>query len=330
MAEKKKTGQTVQSIPLDKITVSHNCRRPMPRLQDDGIEPMSFVHEFALSSEQEKRDHFCKMLEDFQKEIVDMARTMADLPDEEIPEDVEAPEFTVEVEEMKVQIQPIIVRSFQSGGSRETKYGIAAGERRFIACAYIQAKLGKKQTVSAIVKSLTVDEAYEIGVQENLQREGIDEVEKGEIYHHWAVEHGQNDTPAPHTEVARHFKRPYHEIRGRINLATQLAPERLALYRQGKINLSDAINEANGQSADRTKPSRKGTRLVPLSIKQICALFDETPRTNVERLKAFAEVMKITYTKALKESDERAEEEQLSEARETEQEETGRRSRRTG
>lgn len=315
-------SRAVQAVPLplDKIVVSHNPRKPLKKLQDMGIEPLSFVHEFALSPDAEKRAHFCTMIEENQPEIRDMAGTIADLPalDSDMPADADAPEFTVDVESKKMQIQPIIVRDFRSqvdGGGYEIRYGLAAGERRYIACAYIQAKTGKKQPVMAIVKKLTVQEAYWIGVEENLQREDMDEVEKGSIYNQWAVENGQADTPAPWTEVARHFKRPYHEVRGRAALST-LDPARLALYRAGRINLTDAINEALGESADRTKPSRKGTRLVPLSIKEIQALFDATPRSNVERLKALAEVMKMTLQEAQAQCDERSLAEDETEARE--------------
>ena len=334
MAEKKQKKQEQQNgiqvvpLPLDKITTSHNPRRPLKKLQAAGIEPMAFVHEYALSPEQEKREHFSKMIEENQPEIVDMARTMTNLlPDAALPEGVEEPEFTVEVETTKLQIQPIIVRYFNDVANR--RYGIAAGERRFIALAYIQAKTGKKQNVLALVKKLTVQQAYWIGVEENLQREDMDEVEKGQIFNQWAVENGREDEPAPWTEVARHFGRPYHEVRGRAALAG-LSPERLALYRAGEINLTDAINEGLGQSVTRTQPSRKGTRLVPLSFKEIRALFDATPRTNTERLKAFAEVMKVPLNQAIRESDERLELLDQADARQAQEEITGQRPRRTG
>lgn len=305
------TQQVVtKPLPLEKIVTSHNPRKPLKKLQDMGIEPMAFVHEYALSGDPEKMAHFVSMIKENQPEIWDMAATMADLPYDGHPADVEEPGFTVEVETPKMQIQPIIVRYFNAkigDGHRvsyETRYGIAAGERRFIACALIQAVLGKKHPVLAIIKKLTVQQAYWIGVEENLQREDMWEDEKGLIFCQWAKENGQGDVPAPWTEVAKHFNRPYHEVRGRAALAN-LNPARLALYHDGKINLTDAINEALGESADRTKPSRKGTREVPLSIKEMQILFDNTSRINTERLRAIAECMKKDLSVAIEESDQR-------------------------
>jgi hypothetical protein len=274
----------VQLIALDKITVSHNPRKPLRKLQQMGYETMRLVHEYALSAEKVKQDEFVQLIQQYQPEIVKMAETFE-----------------------QMQIQPILLRDFrtQVAGEYVTRYGIACGERRYIAWAYLQALTGTPQYVSAIVKKLTVEEAYWLGVEENLQREDMTEIEKGQIFAKYAAEHpGQDGQPMELTKVAEHFHVPYSLARGRVALATKLPSDRLSLYEQGKLNLTDAIKEALGeQDASRSHARKKRQSL--MTVKQIRDAFDFTPRNSIERLAALAEVMRMSLDDAIMESDER-------------------------
>jgi len=64
---------------------------------------------------------------------------------------------------------PIIVREIENG------YQLVAGRRRLIACK----RLGY-QTISAIIKKVTFDEAIEIALQENVQRVSCSSIEEAE------------------------------------------------------------------------------------------------------------------------------------------------------
>jgi ParB/RepB/Spo0J family partition protein len=316
-----------QPVPLALITVSHNPRRPLRKLQDLGFDPMAFCHEFGLSADEEKRLHFVTTIRENHPEIECMWQSINTYS----------------------QIQSVILRDFrvQVGAEYETRYGIACGERRFIACVFGQALTGKPCPVMARIKKMTVKQAYWMGVQENIQREPMTEVEKGQIFAKYAEEHTlveeevtedvegevttrtvqkiveRTDTATqealPMTEVARHFEVPYHEARGRAALATKLAPERLALYESGKLNLTDAIREALGEPSHKSKPAREGRR-TPLTMKQMEALFDETPRTDDYklRLETLCEVMKLDMATALAESDARSQLREEQEARQVE------------
>ncbi len=309
-------GESINKvIPLHLITVSHNPRKPLKKLQDLGFDPMAFCHEFGLSDDDEKKKHFVETLKENHPEIELLSQSISD----------------------RMQIQSILLRDFRAleGGAWVTRYGIACGERRYIACVFLQALTGKDFPVRAVVKKMTVKEAYWLGAEENLQREDMTEVEKGMLFARYAEEHTLQEkdgktvvvprtTPQeealPMTEVAKHFHVEYQHARGRAALATKLAPDRLALYEQGKLNLTDAIREALGEPSHRSKSPKEGRRN-PLTMKQLEALFDATPRTSQVRLETLAEVMKISLDLAMAESDDRcaAAEEKESRAVEREQ-----------
>lgn len=308
-----------EPIELEKITTSHNPRRPLRKIQEMGLDPMVFCHEFGLSDDLEKRQHFIATIREHHPEIERLAQSI----------------------NAKSQLQPVIVRDFRTSvdGGYIEKYGIACGERRYIACVFQQALLGKPCPVIARVKSMTVDEAYWMGVDENLHREDMTEVEKGLIFAKYAEEHtleseeveGEQVTkivprtdpdtqePLPMTEVAKEFNVEYHMARGRAALATKLPPERMALYESGKLNLTDAIREALGEPSHRSKPPRE-TRRTPLTMKQLEALFDATPNTPEMKLRreTLAEVMKLDMTTALAESEARQCMQEEQEARQVE------------
>ncbi len=309
--------QVAKPIQLHLITASHNPRKPLKKLQSLGFDPLAFCHEYGLSDDEDKRKHFVETIRENHPEIEFMAGSLDD----------------------RGQIQAITVRAFRTkiGDEQHTHYGIACGERRYISCVFQQALSGEPFPVRAVVKEMTVQQAYWMGVEENLIREDMTELEKGEIFHKYAEEYTlgeveedgkqrhvkreEGQPPLPMTEVAAHFHVPYHYARGRAALVN-LKPERLAAYEDGKLNLTDAIRESLGEQQEATsRPSRRGTRQNPLTMSKIRALFDATPRTRLERLQAFAEVMQMSLENAVMESDVRLSEVETKEARSTEREE---------
>ncbi len=78
-------------------------------------------------------------------------------------------------------LQPILVRK------KDDKYEIIAGERRFRA-----AKMAGLMDVPVIIKELNDNDAYEIAVVENIQRENLNPVEQAKAYQKIIKEQGIN------------------------------------------------------------------------------------------------------------------------------------------
>jgi len=76
-------------------------------------------------------------------------------------------------------VQPLVVRR---AGSR---YQLVAGERRWLAC-----KLADKSTIPAIVREISNEQAMEITIIENLQREDLNPVEQARAFERLSREFG--------------------------------------------------------------------------------------------------------------------------------------------
>lgn len=79
-------------------------------------------------------------------------------------------------------VQPLVVRPFGGSGDR---YEIVAGERRWRA-----AQRAKLHEVPVIIRALSDQEAIEIAIIENVQREDLNSIEEGEGYHLLMQGHG--------------------------------------------------------------------------------------------------------------------------------------------
>jgi ParB family chromosome partitioning protein len=79
-------------------------------------------------------------------------------------------------------VQPLVVRPI---GTEAGAYEIVAGERRWRA-----AQLAQLHEVPVVVRSLTDQEAVEIAIIENVQREDLNAIEEGEGYHLLMDGHG--------------------------------------------------------------------------------------------------------------------------------------------
>lgn len=298
----------LKEIQLSDITTSHNPRRPCQTLQDalvaegyEGHTMIDLIQKLALSPEVEKRAEFCRLIETYEGEtvsdgIVNLANSRAN-----------------------TEIQPILLRDFRAKikGSDEyvTRYGIVAGERRCIAAAYNYAKHGLTPEIGALVKKLTVQEAYNLAVEENAQRRPMSDLEYGRIFSGYR----QEINPATGNkwslkEIAAKLHLDYQFVRGREALVF-LPENEQSRVDSGKTSVTKAIEKGlrikQGKKNDEIIEDKKKVRSRTLSIKEVQKLFDEKRLSNhldwdspekEAYLKALAEVMQITYATAVKES----------------------------
>ena len=80
-------------------------------------------------------------------------------------------------------IQPIIVRPLDRAGA---KYEIVAGERRWRA-----AQLAKLHNVPVVVRGFSDEEAMEVAIIENIQRDDLNAIEEAEGYQSLMKQHGR-------------------------------------------------------------------------------------------------------------------------------------------
>jgi ParB-like chromosome segregation protein Spo0J len=287
------------SIRLKDIVTSHNPRNPAEDLQnafaDNGIESadfISFVHEYALSPDEEKRQIFCYMVEEYENGpmgILDLA-----------------------ISRLKNPLQPINLRVFPSKPDDSDiavdRYGIMAGERRYMAAAYNFAKHGLDAEIEAKVQELTVKEAFDLAIAENLQRKNPTELEYARMFDAYKKE--INETTGKNytlREVAEKLGLDYQFVRGRhgLNFLSDAEKKRLAA---GEIGLTKAI--AKGLQNKKGKPAneiedKKANRRRVLTLKETEALFDSSREKSEDYLQALSDVMSIKLAKAKAESDKR-------------------------
>lgn len=113
---------------------------------------------------------------------------------------------------------PIIVRIVPEG------HEIVAGHRRFRA-----AKLAGLETIPAEVKIMTDDEAREVQIIENLQREDVHPIDEGLSYRQLAEGSGYSVAT-----IALRVGKSETYVRQRLFL-TNLSPRAAVIYREGKV-----------------------------------------------------------------------------------------------
>ncbi len=347
--------QIVVPYPLEKIITSHNPRKPIRRLQRQGYVPLELVHWPGPGRRPGQDAGVNRGSLAQEPEIVTLARSIHKIG----------------------QCQPIVVRTYRARvgqdaeGNKvyERRGGVGAGERRVLACAYleaerrIQASKGetpnrdKPWTVDAIcLDHITVEEAGEIGWDENDQRQQMTDLDYGERFDA-LLRHDNPLTQKPYTiqEVADKYGKNYHWVRGRAALP-YLPVEMQQQVEDGTCNITEActlalrckakaLNEDTGAAHDdkgaapavvdlgvyeqpaQPKPAERTGRPVEklpgrrerratLALAEVQALFDATPDANNERRQAFAEVMGLSLEQAAKASTARKEAKEVKEARE--------------
>lgn len=135
-------------------------------------------------------------------------------------------ELLASVKEKGVLV-PVIARPMIGG---EKKFEIVAGNRRFRA-----ARLAGLEEIPARVEDMTDDEAQEIQIIENLQREDIHPIEEGIAYRK-LIEESNYDVKTIAARVGK--SEPY--VRYRLFL-TNLEKEAIKKLRNGEINEGQAV-----------------------------------------------------------------------------------------
>ena len=151
-------------------------------------------------------------------------------------------------------IQPILVRPNQD------RYELVAGERRLRAC-----KLAGFETIEAIVREdLTAEEARELTLIENLQREDLTPIEEAHSLAGLVDQYGGN-----YTHVASRVGKSEAHVRLRIAFLT-LSDDVQEMLEDGRLNLgqASAITEIEGEEKQREVARRTiQLRLTPSQIK---------------------------------------------------------------
>jgi ParB/RepB/Spo0J family partition protein len=114
-------------------------------------------------------------------------------------------------------LEPIIVRPVQTQ-SHPRVYEIVAGERRWIA-----AKRAGLKTIPAIVKEMDADEAYDVMIIENLQRDDLTEMEEALSFKAYLDKHGKESAVsiAQRTSISAAYVRRRVAVLGLPGYATE-------------------------------------------------------------------------------------------------------------
>ena len=135
-------------------------------------------------------------------------------------------ELAASIEERGV-LQPIIVREIANGTT--SRYMLIAGERRIRA-----SKLAGKKTIPAIILDVADDEAAEVALLENLQRENLNLVEEARALSA-LLDRFNGDVDRVASSV--HKSGPY--VRGRLDLL-KLHEQAQGMLERDEINLAQA------------------------------------------------------------------------------------------
>ena len=296
-------------VPLNKITVSHN-----PRVSIRGM--LDLMHQKAFSEDPAVRQEYVDHIQEKRPDIYDLANDFRSM---------------TTANRIKGQLQPITLRSFRvkADDGYAEHYGISQGERRTLAWGVIAAETGEPQSVLAIIKKLTVDEAFDLGFTENLLREDMNELEIGEALHEYLTIRINKATGKPYTisELAEKFGKRnrsqeanYHWVRGRSALHFLPDDEKKKVAKQfenamhggRRVNITNLCARAlkykmaasSGEEAEpmpdiSTEVSRKPGRIRTKPVKDVYSFIDDTPIDNHERLRAFADVLGLTLDQVI-------------------------------
>lgn len=163
-------------------------------------------------------------------------------------------------------IQPILLRAITN---HDYMYEIVAGERRFRA-----SKIAGLTEIPAIIKSISDENAMEIALIENVQRENLNPIEEAEAYKNLMQKCGYDLQ-----DVVRLIGKSESYIRNAIRL-TELPASVQQMVKDGDISASHA--RAIVVSEDPEKLARE-IKDKNLSVEQTGALVRTTKRSNKSR-----------------------------------------------
>ncbi len=139
-------------------------------------------------------------------------------------------------------LQAILVRPAPDG--EDGAYELVAGARRFRA-----SKLAAKSTIPATVRDLSDSECREIQLVENLQREGVHELDEGIGYR--SLMDLKPDFYTVETIAAQVSRSPSY-VKGRISLTDLIQPIQTAFYDR-KLTIAHALEIARLQPKDQER-----------------------------------------------------------------------------
>jgi ParB family chromosome partitioning protein len=142
-------------------------------------------------------------------------------------------------------ISPILVRPIKAAKAKKTDkkkdprkanggFEIVAGERRWRACCRIASENGRgspPDTIPAIVRELSDDEAFEVMVIENLQRSDITELEEAETFKKYVDRHGKDGI----VHLAEKVGKEPSYVRRRIHVLKVIPKPILKAWEEGVI-----------------------------------------------------------------------------------------------
>jgi ParB/RepB/Spo0J family partition protein len=282
-------------ISLSRITATNNprcpCRKLVQALKEEGYEdwkPLQLVHDMALSGNEKDRKEFCRLVEKYETDPQDLIELAAS--------------------RRKHAIQPIVVRSTQTKG--ETTYALVAGERRYLAAAYNYAKWGEKPEIGAEIITASSDDAYDIAVQENLNRKDATEIEKGEIFRAYRLKvNPTTNKKFTLREIAGRLSIDYQYVRSRESL-TYLSDADKRAVEEGRLGLTRAAEKGTRirqRKTDQNEPvaPKKHTRNRMFTLKQAHDWFDAHRNESEDYMRALSDAMRTPLKQALRDSDKR-------------------------
>ena len=163
-------------------------------------------------------------------------------------------------------LQPILVRP-----AGRDQYQVVAGERRWRA-----ARLAGLLTIPALIEELDDDDALEIAVIENLQREDLSPLEEATIYEKMVTEHGYSIR-----KLAQKLGKDKGYLENRLRLAD--APEEIrALVSVRKDTLSHAYELLKVQDPRKRKRLAAQVASGQLSLVKLRERIEGRPRREVD------------------------------------------------
>jgi ParB family chromosome partitioning protein len=163
-------------------------------------------------------------------------------------------------------LQPVLVRP--AGGDQ---YQLVAGERRWRA-----ARLAGLVTIPALIEELDDDDALEIAVIENLQREDLSPLEEAAIYERMVTEHGYSIR-----KLAQKLGKDKGYLENRLRLAD--APEEIrALVSVRKDTLSHAYELLKVQDPKKRRRLAAQVASGQLSLVKLRERIEGRPRRAVD------------------------------------------------
>ena len=266
------------------------CRKLVQALAKEGYAdwtPLQLVHDLAISDKSEERAEFCRLVEKCETEPQDLLELAAGRRIEEI--------------------QPIALRSVRGG------FAIIAGERRVLAAAYNHAKHGDPANIGAEIIKVNADDAYDLSVQENLNRKDATEVEKGHIFKSYRKRiNPKTNKKFTLREVAGKLCLDYQYVRNREALTYLTEAEQKAVE-DGRLGLTKAAEKGlkirQGKAGkDAPIDPKQANRVRVMSFKQLQAHYDSHRSESDDYRRALADVCGLKMSVADKESDKRLKE----------------------